>query len=76
LRQIAYPLVCLAGGAWHSITGRHLQKGFWAGKEIYQTEKFLRNECAKNDLQIEANLSDTNAETPSFVIRKNQTVGL
>ena len=70
VKQIAYPLVCLAGGAWHSLTGKQLQTGFWAGKEVYQTEKFLKREFAKNNLQIEGYLSDTNVETPSFVIRK------
>lgn len=70
VKQIAYPLVCLAGGAWHLLTGRQLQKGFWAGKEVFQTTEFLKREFAKNDLRIEGHLSDTNTETPSFVIRK------
>ena len=74
LRQIAYPLICLAGGAWHSLTGRQLQKGFWAGKEVYQTERFLRREFAKNNLRIERHLSDTNVETPSFVVIKKSRV--
>jgi len=71
VKSIAYPLICLAGGAWHSLTGKQLQKGFWAGKEVYQTEKFLRGEFAKNNLQIKGFLSDTNVETPSFIIIKN-----
>lgn len=70
-KQIAYPLICLAGGAFHSVTGKQLQKGFWAGKEVYQTERFLRRELAKNDLRITGFLPDTNVETPSFVIVKN-----
>jgi ubiquinone/menaquinone biosynthesis C-methylase UbiE len=73
LRQIAYPVICLSGGAWHSFTGRQLQKGFWAGKEVYQTKKFLRREFAKNNLRIEGQLSDTNIETPSFVVVKNKS---
>ncbi len=71
LKQIAYPLICLAGGAIHSLTGKQLQKGFWAGKEVYQTERFLRGELAKNNLKIKGFLSDTNIETPSFIIIKN-----
>jgi len=70
LRQVAYPLICLAGGAWHSLTKRQLQKGFWAGKEIYQTERFLKREFALNDLLFENYLSDTNRETPSFMVKK------
>ncbi len=70
-RQIAYPLICLAGGAFHSLTGTQLQKGFWRGKEVYQTRRFIEKECARNDLKIEGFLSDTNVETPSFVIVKN-----
>ncbi len=76
VKQIAYPLICLTSGAWHSLTGRQLQKGFWAGKEVYQTERFLKSECAANDLQIVGHLSDTNVETPSFVIMKNRTAEL
>jgi SAM-dependent methyltransferase len=69
-KQIAYPLICLAGSCWHQLTGKQLTNGFWAGKEIFQTEAFLRSECAKNDLQIERELPDTNRQTPSFYIRK------
>lgn len=72
-KQMAYPLICLAGGAWHSLTGRQLQKGFWAGKEVYQTTRYLKREFAKNDLRIEGFLSDTNAATPSFVVVKNDS---
>ncbi len=71
VKQIAYPLICLAGGAYHSLTGKQLQKGFWAGKEVYQTERFLRRELAKNNLKITGFLSDTNIATPSFIIVKN-----
>lgn len=70
-KQIAYPLICLAGGAWHSLTGKQLRNGFWKGKEVYQTTGFLKRELAKNDLRIDGYLSDTNVETPSFVIIKN-----
>lgn len=73
VKSVAYPLICLTGGAWHSLTGRQLRNGFWAGKEVYQTESFLRAEFAKNDLRIEGQLSDTNAETPSFVVVKNDS---
>lgn len=69
-KQIAYPLICLAGGAWHSLTGRQLRKGFWKGKEVYQTTGYLRREFAKNNLRIEGYLSDTNVETPSYIVRK------
>ena len=73
VKAIAYPLICLAGGAWHSLTGKQLQKGFWAGKEVYQTENFLRREFAENNLRIEGFLSDTNVETPSFIVVKNDS---
>ncbi len=71
LKQIAYPLICLAGGTYHLLTGKHLSEGFWKGKEVYQTEGFLKREFAKNNLRIEGYLSDTNVETPSFVVVKN-----
>lgn len=69
-KQLAYPLICLAGSAWHSLTGKQLEKGFWKGKETFQTHSFLKKEFAKNSMQIERELSDTNAQTPSFYIKK------
>lgn len=71
LKMLAYPLICLFGGAWHWASGRQLETGFWQGKEVFQTRGFLRRECAKNGLRIEGELSDTNVQTPSFVIVKN-----
>ncbi len=69
-KQLAYPMICLVGGIVHSLTGKQLQNGFWAGKEIYQTQKFVERECARNGLKIEGFLADTNPQTPSFVIVK------
>lgn len=69
-KQIAYPIICLTGGIIHSLSGKQLQNGFWRGKEIYQTQKFIERECARNGLKIEGFLSDDNPETPSFVIVK------
>ncbi len=71
LKQLAYPLICLAGGTWHFLTGKQLQNGFWQGKEVFQTRGFLRRECEKNNLRIKGELADTNIQTPSFVIVKN-----
>lgn len=69
-KQLAYPLICLTAGAYHSLTGKQLEKGFWAGKEVYQTRRFLEKEFAKNGLKITGELSDTNPQTPSFVVEK------
>lgn len=71
LKQMAYPVICLAGSLWHLVTGKQLQSGFWQGKEVFQTRGFLRRECAKNGLRIESELADTNIQTPSFIIVKN-----
>ena len=71
-RQYAYPLICLAGGLWHNLTGRQLQKGFWEGKEIFQTKGFLEKELKKHNLTIEGTLPDTNIQTPSFLIVKQK----
>lgn len=70
-KQIAYPLICLAGSGWHSLTGRQLTEGFWAGKEVFQTTAFVKSECAKHNLRVAGELADTNVQTPSFVIVKN-----
>jgi hypothetical protein len=52
------------------LTGRQLQKGFWAGKEVFQTRRFLEKEFAKNELRIEGFLPDDNPQTPSFMVVK------
>lgn len=70
-KQIAFPLICLAGGIVHSLSGKQLQNGFWKGKEIYQTHRFIEKECTRNGLKIEGFLAETNTQTPSFVIIKN-----
>jgi hypothetical protein len=70
LKQIAYPLICLTGSVIHSLTGKQLQNGFWKGKEIYQTRRFIETECARNGLKIEGFLADDNIQTPSFIIVK------
>lgn len=70
-KQLAYPLISLAGGAWNILAGKQPEGDFWKGKEIFQTEKFLLHELTKNGLRIEKNLPDTNAKTPSFLIVKS-----
>ena len=47
-KQIAYPVICLTGGSFHSLTGKQPQKGFWKGKEIFSNAEFYRKRmCAK-----------------------------
>jgi len=70
LRQIAYPLGCLAASMWLLLTGRQLQKGFWQGQEIFQTHAFWEQEFAKNGLEIKRLLADDNPQTPSFIVVK------
>jgi ubiquinone/menaquinone biosynthesis C-methylase UbiE len=69
-KQLAYPLICLTASFWHLLTGKQLQKGFWQGKEIFQTRSFLEKEFAKNNLRIKGFLPDNNRKTPSFMIVK------
>lgn len=69
-KQIAYPLICLTASLWHLLTGKQLQKGFWQGKEVFQTRSFLEKEFAKNNLKIKGVLPDNNRQTPSFIVVK------
>lgn len=69
-KQIAYPLICLAGSVWHSLTGKQPEKGFWRGKEVFQTRNFLEKEFEKNNLKIREILPDSNPQTPSFLVVK------
>ena len=70
-KQVAYPVICLVAGLWHSLTGRQLTSGLFRGKEIYHTRRFLDSEFAKHGLRIVGELADTNAQTPSFRIVKD-----
>lgn len=71
LKQLAYPLICLAGGTWHLLTKIQLKDGFWKGKEVFQTRRYLEKEFIKHGLSITGELSDTNIQTPSYVVVKN-----
>ena len=71
LKQIAYPIICIAGGSWHTLTGRQPQGGFWDGKEVFQTETFLKREFKEHGMEIINAPSDDNPQTPSFVVVKN-----
>ncbi|MEZ5426393.1 MAG: class I SAM-dependent methyltransferase [Pyrinomonadaceae bacterium] len=70
-KQVAYPVICLAGGIFHWLTGTQLEKGLWRGKEVFQTEGFLRRELSRVGLRIERKLADTNPKTPSYLIIKD-----
>jgi ubiquinone/menaquinone biosynthesis C-methylase UbiE len=70
VKQIAYPLICLTASLWHLLTGKQLQKGFWQGKEIFQTRAFLEKEFKLNGLEIKGFLADNNPQTPSYLIVK------
>ncbi len=69
-KMLAYPLICLAAGVWHSVTGKQLDKGIWRGKEIYQTHAFLKSELTKRGLRFDGRLPDDNPLTPSYRIVK------
>lgn len=69
-KQIAYPLICVAGSLIHLLSGKQLENGFWKGKEVFQTRGFLEKEFAKNNLEIKEELSDSNPQSPSFVVIK------
>ena len=69
-KQWAYPLICMAGGAWFWATGRQPRTGVWKGKEVFQTEGKLRKLLAGTDLSIDRRMPDSTSQTPSFLIVK------
>ena len=69
-KQLVFPLICLAGGVWHLLTGRRLQNGIWRGKEIFQTQGFLEKEFARNGLEIKGFLSDNTSLNQSCMVVK------
>ena len=70
-RQLAYPLISLAGGTFQMVTGKYPDIEFWKGREVYQTKGTLERELRKNSLEIKKFLPDTNKEAPSYYIVKN-----
>ncbi len=70
VKQLAYPVLALLGGTMSTIFGRQPRGSFWKGKEVFQTEKFLRREFMKLGLEIESETSDSNPLTPAFQIHK------
>ena len=70
LKQIAYPLLCLFNGVLHDLTGKQLYKGFWSGKQVYQTKKILDREFSKHNLKIKGVLPDDNNQSPSYLVVK------
>ena len=69
-KQLAYPIICLTGGTINILTGKHPQGSFWKGKEVYQSDGYLRKLLKQNGLQIIRELPDSSKETPSFLIEK------
>lgn len=74
-KQIAYPLICLFAGTVHQLTGRQLSGGFWEGKQVFQTRRFLEREFAGRGLRIAGTLSDDNRRSPSYLIVKDAGPG-
>jgi len=70
VKQLAYPVICLLASVWHSLTGKQLSGGIWAGKEIFQTRGFLNRELGRNGLKIAGELTETTRQAPSFRIIK------
>ncbi|HEX8287355.1 MAG TPA: class I SAM-dependent methyltransferase [Pyrinomonadaceae bacterium] len=69
-RLLAYPLICLANGFLYQMTEKQPSGKFWQGKEVYQTKKLLDKRLQKLRMRIEGELPDTNAQAPSFIIKK------
>lgn len=70
-KQLAYPLICLAAGAVHELSGRQPEKGFWRGKEVFQTRRFLAREFARNGLKTVREIDRANKLSPVFIAVKN-----
>lgn len=70
-RQLAYPLISLAGGTFQMITGKYPAIDFWKGREVFQTKRTLERELRKHSMEIKRLMPDTNTEAPSYYIVKN-----
>jgi len=74
LKALAYPVTCLFASFWHFVTGKQLEKGFWKGKEILQTRRFVSREFSRNNLSFERVLQDNNSQSPSFIGIKETSI--
>jgi len=74
LKALAYPVICLFASFWHFVTGKQLEKGFWKGKEILQTRRFVSREFSRNNLSFERVLQDNNSQSPSFIGIKETSI--
>jgi len=72
--QIAYPLLSLGHGLWHELTGHQARGGFWKGKEIYQSRRFLKREFGRHGLTIASETEGSSREGPSFLIKKKEQI--
>ena len=70
-RQLAYPIISLAGGTFQMITGRYPSIDFLKGREVFQTRGTLERELRKHSMEIKRLMPDTNIEAPSYYIVKN-----
>jgi SAM-dependent methyltransferase len=61
----------LAAGNYHLLTGKQSFGRLTAGGEIFQTRKALSRAFAPFGMEITGELPDTNPQTPSFIITKN-----
>ncbi|MEP6945333.1 MAG: class I SAM-dependent methyltransferase [Acidobacteriota bacterium] len=73
-RQIAYPLISLGHGLWHELTGHQARSGFWKGKEIFQSRRFLKRELGRHGLSIASETEGSSREAPSFLIKKVESI--
>jgi len=70
-RQLAYPIISLAGGTFQMITGKYPAIDFLKGREVFQTRGTLERELRKHSMEIKRLMPDTNLEAPSYYIVKN-----
>lgn len=68
---MAYPVICLTAGTLNLLNGKHPTGKFWQGKEVFQTDGFLKREFAKNGLRLIKEMADSNLESKSFLIEKS-----
>ncbi|NNE98281.1 MAG: class I SAM-dependent methyltransferase [Pyrinomonadaceae bacterium] len=70
-RQLAYPIISLAGGTFQLVTGKYPAIEFWKGREVFQTKGTLERELRKHSMEIRRLMPDSNSEAPSYYIVKN-----
>lgn len=70
IKQLAYPVLCFAGGVWHWATGSRINIGILKDKEVFQTTGTIERDIRETGLVIKKERKSSCGEAKAFVLEK------